>query len=50
MLAVVALHGTAREGWLTPMWVLPPEEIATMLEQCESSFPAVSQEKPWVEK
>jgi hypothetical protein len=50
MLAVAALHAIVREDLLTPMWVLPPDEIATVLEQYENSFGAVCQEKSWVGK
>jgi hypothetical protein len=50
MLAVAALHATVREDLLTPMWILPPDEIATVLEQHENSFRAVCQIKRWVEK
>jgi hypothetical protein len=50
MLAVAALHATVREDLLTPMWILPLDEIATVPEQYENNFRAVCQKKPWVSK
>jgi hypothetical protein len=50
MVAVAALHATVREDLLTPMWILPLDEIATVPEQYENNFRAVCQKKPWVEK